>query len=434
MNKHLGNAVILLLALSGTALCADNTTRSVSITDAIQSAIATNLNTKLAAAHDDEARAKVIQSASSLLPSLLGTVSQSRILKENLNAIMGFGGSAGPFNSFDMRLQLSQSLLDLSSTQRYRAARAGLEMSRNAQGIAREQVASAAALAYVEAARTHTAVTAARADFNLAETLLNLAKHQHDNGIVTGLDVARSKTRFSDAKVMLLNAESAGRQAMIRLKRVAGWKLEENISLSEELTDSSSASPDIDAMLKLSAARPDIGLCVAEVEMLERMLSASKYSSLPTVVVSGNYGLSGNEPGNSIGTSSFGAALSVPLFSGGRISGQIALAESEMVAARARLGDAIIKVEEDVRLSAEIATEARLEVSLAAETVTLAEQELSMSQDRYIHGVGDNVELVTAQAELAKVRNNYVAALARNQQSRINLAAAVGRAQSFTLK
>ncbi len=434
MNTKLGPAIALLLGLPCASFCAENAARSVGISEAIESAIATHLNTKLAAARDDEARAKAIQSASALLPSLLGTASQSRILKENLNAIMGFGGSAGPFNTFDMRLQLSQSLLDLSSVQRYRAARIGLEVSRNAQEMAREQVASAAALAYVEAARTRTAVTTAKADYSLAQTLLNLAEHQHDNGIVTGLDVARAKTRFSDSKVTLLNAESANRQAMIRLKRVAGWKLNEDITLADELTENVSPSPDMAEMLKLASARPDIGLCSAEVEMLKRMLSANKYSRLPTVVLSGNYGLSGNEPGNSINTGSFGAALSVPLFAGGRIAGQVAQAESEVSAAHSKLSDTLIKVEEDVRLSHEIADEAILEVTLANETVKLAEQELVMSQDRYAHGVGDNVELVTAQAELAKVRNNYVAALARNQQARINLAAAIGRAQSFTLK
>ena len=57
-----------------------------------------------------------------------------------------------------------------------------------------------------------------------------------------------------------------------------------------------------------------------------------------------------------------------------------------------------------------------------------------MSQDRYAEGISDNVEVVTAQAELAKARDAYVSALARQQESRINLAAATGKAQSFSLR
>ena len=434
MNIRLGPAAALLIAWSGVASALDAPAQSVGISDAIRSAIANNLGTKLAAAQDDETRAKAIQAASALLPTVLGTVSQSRLLKENLDAIMGFGGSAGPFNTFDMRLQLSQSLLDLSSVQRYRAARTGLEVSRNAQELAGEHVAASAALAYIEAARTRASVATAKADHDLARTLVELAEHQHANGIVTGLDVARARTRFSEARVALLKAESSGRQAMIRLKRVAGWNLEEAIVLADELADSTAPAAAIPEMLKLASSRPDIGLCSAELEMLKRLLAADKYSRLPTLAVSGNYGRSGNDPGNTIGTGAVGAALSMPLFAGGRITGQVAQTESQVAAARAKLADALIKVEEDVRLSYEIAEEARLEVSLAAETVALAEQELSMSQDRYMHGVGDNIELVTAQVELAKVRNNYVTALAMNQQARINLASATGRARSFTLK
>jgi outer membrane protein TolC len=424
--------VFLLFPLS--ALGSEAGAASVGIADAINSAITNNLTTKLAATQDAAIRAKVIQSASALLPNVLGTASQSRVLRENLDAMIGSGGVAGPFNVFDMRIQLSQSLLDIGSIERYAAAKSGLDYSRQAQELAREQVATAAALSYIEAARAHKAVLAAQADYTLASTLLELATHQHENGIVTGLDVTRARTRFSDAKVALLNAQSAERQAGIRLKRVAGWPLTGEIALKEEITDDVPALANIEGLLPLAENRADVMLCRTQVKMNEQLLSSKKSSRLPTISVFGNYGLSGNEPDGAVTTNSIGAGLSIPLFAGGRITGEIAQAKSDLDSAEAQLVDVKNRVEEDVRLSYEIAQEAQHETTLAAETVALAQEELAMSQDRYIQGIGDNVELVTAQVELAKVRNSYVAAQARNQQARINLAAATGRAQSFTLR
>ena len=63
--------------------------------------------------------------------------------------------------------------------------------------------------------------------------------------------------------------------------------------------------------------------------------------------------------------------------------------------------------------------------------MTLASRELEMARDRFRSGVGDNIEVVTAQAALANARLDQVTALAVYNGARLNLAAALGRAQSF---
>ena len=64
-------------------------------------------------------------------------------------------------------------------------------------------------------------------------------------------------------------------------------------------------------------------------------------------------------------------------------------------------------------------------------SVSLAERELEMARDRFRAGVGDNIELVTAQTTVANARLDQVTALAAYNGARLNLAAALGRAQNF---
>ena len=71
------------------------------------------------------------------------------------------------------------------------------------------------------------------------------------------------------------------------------------------------------------------------------------------------------------------------------------------------------------------------QVRAADQNVTLAERELEMSRDRFRNGVADNVEVVTAQAALSNARDAQVTALAQYNAARLNLAAALGRAESF---
>ncbi|MEC9359041.1 MAG: TolC family protein, partial [Pseudomonadota bacterium] len=74
------------------------------------------------------------------------------------------------------------------------------------------------------------------------------------------------------------------------------------------------------------------------------------------------------------------------------------------------------------------------QVDAAASTRSLAERELTLARDRFSQGVADNIEVVSAQASLTEARAGYVQALAGFQQARVNLAAALGQAETFTLE
>jgi len=423
--------IVPLMAAGGTWAQA----KDVSIRDAIDSALTANINARLAQYQQDSAAAALTKNDAAYLPDIAFSASQSRTFRENLSALMGAGGAIGPFSTFDMRVKLTQNIIDFSLDKRHTAAQLGTELAKHSLAAAKEQVAATAALYYVEAARTHRAVAAAQADYELAERLLRLAEHQHTNGLVTGLDVTRAKTRQSDTNVALLKAQSSERQAAIRLKRIAGWDMQKDIVLADDIDTAGQNIPGIPALLSSAMERPDMQMAALQTKIDEARLSASQRGRMPAVMASAEYGLSGNGPDNSsIPTGSVGIALAVPLFDGGKISGENAAAAAALAGSKSRLHDIRDQIEEDVRLSYEIAAEALSETAVAEQTVTLAEDELRMSQDRYAEGISDNVEVVTAQAELAKARDAYVSALARQQESRINLAAATGKAQSFSLR
>jgi outer membrane protein TolC len=70
-------------------------------------------------------------------------------------------------------------------------------------------------------------------------------------------------------------------------------------------------------------------------------------------------------------------------------------------------------------------------VRAADESVTLAQRELEMARDRFRAGVADNLEVITAQTTLANARVAQVTSLAQHNAARLNLAAALGRAETF---
>jgi len=77
---------------------------------------------------------------------------------------------------------------------------------------------------------------------------------------------------------------------------------------------------------------------------------------------------------------------------------------------------------------------ARNEVDVANLGVDLARQEVDQARDRFQAGVANNIEVVTAQNELARANDNQIAALYRYNQARADLAHAAGQMETLYAK
>jgi len=73
---------------------------------------------------------------------------------------------------------------------------------------------------------------------------------------------------------------------------------------------------------------------------------------------------------------------------------------------------------------------ARSEVDVANLGVSLARQEVEQARDRFQAGVANNIEVITAQDELARANNNQIGALYRYNQARADLAHAEGQMEA----
>ena len=159
---------------------------------------------------------------------------------------------------------------------------------------------------------------------------------------------------------------------------------------------------------------------------------AARAEHLPSLEVVGDYGASGITPDRSdLPTRRIALQLNVPIFNGGLTQGRVTAATSRQKQTELELANIRGQVEEDVRLSLTTLRTAAVQVHAADESVTLAQRELEMARDRFKAGVGDNLEVITAQTSLANARIAQVTALAQHNAARLNLAAALGRAEAF---
>lgn len=426
--------------IPGAAKIATGQPATLSYEQAVRLAIDNNLATLRAHERRNEARGQQEQARAPLLPNIAGVAYQAS-LTENLVAL-GFQPGTfpginrtflGPFKNFDARLLLSQKVFDLSAIRNYQAGKAGVRVAELGEALAREQVASRTGLSYLEALRADRAVVAAQANVELAQALLQLAQDQRNAGVATGVDVTRAQTRLAEQQVGLAQAQTDSEQARLNLQRLIGLPLGSPLTLTDQLRFVDEPLPSVDtAVTQAAHDRREIQVAEEENRVTQLELQSARAEHLPSLEVVGDYGSSGITPDNfALPTRRVAVQLNVPVFNGGLTQGRVTAAASRERQTELELSNVRGQVEEDVRLAVTTLRTAAVQVRAADESVTLAQRELEMARDRFRAGVADNLEVITAQTTLANARVAQVTALAQHNAARLNLAAALGRAETF---
>src|SRR6185503_537619 len=127
-------------------------------------------------------------------------------------------------------------------------------------------------------------------------------------------------------------------------------------------------------------------------------------------------GQSGTTPVNNVNTYNVVGALDVPIFTGGRIRGEINEAEGSLKEAMAAQERNRAQIETDVLTAISGVEWALKQVATSMENVGLSREEVSLTRTRFSQGVADNTEVVNAQDRLtraddARIRAQYTLGL-----------------------
>jgi outer membrane protein TolC len=424
----------LLAGFTATATAA----QSLTLAETIQRAQQLGAPARLAGSDLARADAQRSVASAALLPRLELQAFQTR-RTTNLKAqgieFPGLPALAGPYDTFDARVTLSQSLFDARALLAKRGANLGTDIARAQAAAAQEQAATRATLGYIAVLRAEQAVAAAESDAQLARELLTLAQDQRRAGVASGVDVARAETLVSQDEFALVQARTTLTAATIALKRIAALPQDGEVSLADGLAFQPQPLPQAGAAVQEALTqRKELEALTLQREVRAVEKDAARARRLPSAGLFADYGVSANTPGeNDEDTYTVGARIGMPIFSGGAIAADIRSAQAGLDEAAIRLEDAQAEVEQDVRIALAQAGSTAEQVRAAEATRGLAERELTLARDRFAHGVGSNIEVVEAQAALARARAGAIDALASAQVARANFAAALGNATEFHL-
>jgi outer membrane protein TolC len=410
----------------------------LSLREAVDRAIEFNLGAVGLTQAVRQARGQTKIARSALLPNLNASLSET-VQQTNLQAlgvhfdlpVAGFSPPTivGPFNYFDLRASLSQTVLDLTARNNYLASKELARANELSVEDARDLIVLAVGGTYLQVIAARSRIDAARAQLTTAEALFKQTSEQRAAGVVAQTDVNRSQIQLLTQQQRLVSLENDYSKLKITLARLAGLPPNEQYEISDAIPFAEAPPLSLeDALRQAFEQRSDLKAAEAQVEAAERARSAARAERLPSFAVRADYGVIGTNPSQAHGTFTVAGTIRVPIWQGGRVKGQTEVADAALEQRRAELEDLKGRIESEVRNAYFDLQAAASQVEVARRNIQVTTQNLDLTRQKFDAGVSDTVEVVQSQEALSTANTDFINSVFAHNLAKLSLARAIGRA------
>lgn len=433
-------AAIVGLFVSGWAVHAQaKAPLRLTMHDAVALALKQSPQTAIAALQTKSVAQDQILARAALLPQADFAVGETR-QRENLEALFGqpFPGlpqHIGPFEVFAAGPQFNIPIVNLSNWKSFQASREDTVAAKHQERASREEVALAVASQYLLGLRAGADVTAAQSRVDVAQALFDQASDRQKSGAGTGIDTLRAQVELQNERQRLIASRTARDVAIFGLVRILSLDPEQPVELADEMNFFDTPQITVeDSLMQAFQSRPELRQLDSNLHAAELRKRAAYDQHIPTLAAGGYWDYEGTRLNNGIPAYQYQAAMSVPIFTGGRIHAETVKADIEVQRIKQEQQDTRDQVALEVKSAFAQLESARTQVDVANQGLQLAQQVLAQARDRFVAGVADNIEVVQAQDALARAYDNQIEALYQYNEQRAQLARATGQMEAMYAK
>lgn len=409
----------------------------LSLQEAINRGLRQNLGLLLSRADTHAARGQRWEQLSALLPHVTASpyLADSKINIDEL----GFSGlasafhlspSIGPYSYFDARAAVTQTLFDWKAISATRAANQNVKSADYTFQDAHDLVVLAVGYTYLQAIADEARIETDEAQVKAAQALFDQARDQVTAGTSPDIDALRTKVELQTRQQELIQAKNDFAIQKLTVARVIGL----NPGQEFDLTDKSPYQPleaiTVDSALKRAyISRSDYRAAMSDLRAAELSRKAAKAGYFPSLSFGGDIGVGGINPSSATQVYDLKGTLTIPIFTGGSVHGDVEQADAKIEQSRERLDSLRAQIESDVRTALLNLQSSSDRVNVARSNIDLADQTLTQSTDRFSAGVTDSVEVVQSQESVAAAHEQYISSLYNYNLAKISLIRALGIAE-----
>lgn len=328
----------------------------------------------------------------------------------------------GRLHAYSIGLSVGQTIVAAGRAAQTQIADAGRATEEIAFLSARAQVALDVTLAYFDAVLSDRLYAIAQATLEQAESTARLVRVGHEVGDQAEFEVLRAQVTFENQRPVTIQRAAERSIAYTRLKQLLDLPLDEPLELAEELAGEEPVpAPEIVTAalgieLDTALTRAAVRQAFEAVRAQEALVDIARGQRIPSIAVDMQYARvgyprSGLPVWNEFRTNwSIAGTVSVPLFTGGRITGDVEVARADRDAAVARLGLTRELAALDTRDAIERLKAAEAAHQATTGTIDQAARAYAIAEVRFQEGISTQLELNDSRIALEQAEANRAVA------------------------
>jgi outer membrane protein len=257
---------------------------------------------------------------------------------------------------------------------------------------------------------------------------LEVAEKLYSKGMVSEYELLRARVERANLLPAIYQGESDLKLAEKRLKSFIGLNLGDTTQLIEEPDDTSLVRlPALSELTKTALEkRPELMAAEHLRKISKKSISVARADYQPTLGGYANWSWQAQSDQfrldkNNTTSATAGLSLSIPIFKGGRVGGDVAYRQAEY----RQTTFAEEQLRDDIALEVEEAhdrlIQAKKSLDAQKETIAQAEEGQRIANLRYEQGVGTQLEVLSSQAALTQARQAHAIALFQFRQAKAGL-------------
>ncbi len=333
----------------------------------------------------------------------------------------------GPYNYFDLRATLTQTVADATAFNNYRTNEENVKAAQAATRDARDLVVLGVGGAYLQVIAAQARVNSAIAQVATSKALYEQTQQFRKTGLSAQIDENRSQVEYQTQLQRLTTLKNDLAKQKINLSRIIGLPATAEYELADDVPFSPAPPITFDqAVQSAMKKRADLQSAEAAFHAAQHAYNAAKDERLPSIVVAADYGAIGINPAQSHGTFDVSGTLRIPIWQGGRTEGDIEQSVAALRQREAEVSELHGRIVSDVRnafLDLEAATS---QLQVAESNQKVASENLVLTRQRLEAGIAQSVEVTQALETVATSDLDYITSLFAHNLAKLSLARAIG--------
>jgi len=399
------------------------------LTQAIEEALIANHDLQSARFSVDALLGKFDQAKSYLYPQINANGSYTRKGVDNAAA----GGTTlheGVTSTYAASLALTSYEIDLFGKVRRanEAARALLLSSEYAKETIRLSVAANVAASYLKLSSLQNQIDLAQENVDVTRDILKMTELKYRHGVI--------------AETALLQAQSEQENALSTLSQLQGSKIAEEANFNLLLGRNPAAAdttplesihiPEVPGAIPstLLTHRPDIAAAEQNLIAANAQIGIARAQYFPSIKLTGMLGVQSLELSDFVSNPAkiweIAPSVSVPLFSAGRIAGEIKTAEADQNKTLSQYRKTIVSAFNDTDNALGQTAKAKEQIRFQTNRSKMMEKAFAQARLQYQTGTISYSDMLIVQQQWLQARQSYLIARQNTLTSTVNLYKALG--------